>query len=110
VASLSQLNRILSWDRSHTYHRLAALVKKGYALKFYAEKGPHYMAIYDSLQSKDKFEILRILEGFLHEFRSKPVAPSRATPATLATPATFATLATLATLATSEQNTLVNVE
>lgn len=90
VASLSHLCRVLNWDRSHTYHRLAALVKKGYAFKFYGEKGPQYMAIYCSMEMSVKSEMYKIIQEHLEQFRSGSI-PVPATSATLATPAILAT-------------------
>jgi hypothetical protein len=45
TATLSQLYKVLNWDRSNTYRCLAALMKKGYVGKVYADQGPTYFAI-----------------------------------------------------------------
>jgi len=97
LASVSSLSQILNWDRSHVHHRLAALIKKGYALKFYAEQGPRYFAIERQIEGTLKFKALQVVQDFINEYMR---APSRTSPASSATPATSATLATPATLAT----------
>jgi hypothetical protein len=100
VASLTLLSRTLNWDRSHTYHRLAALVKKGYALKFYGDHGPTYFAI-DTPQDRsvayDAFQIILDHIVKLMEDRGRNLQyylEKHNLPATLATTATIATPAT----------------
>jgi hypothetical protein len=100
VATLAFLSRTLNWDRSHTYHRLAALVKKGYALKFYGDHGATYFAI-DTPQDRsvayDAFQIIldHIIKLMQDRERSlQQYLEKHNIPATLATSATSATPAT----------------
>ncbi len=50
VASLAQLSHVLIRDRSDTHKRLAALVKKGLAVKFFRPGGVYYFAVPGSLK------------------------------------------------------------
>lgn len=88
VASLSHLSRLLNWDRAHTYHRLSALVRKGYALKFYGDNGPSYLAIYEPVQSSVKYEAFQLIQEFVAQLRARQGRATSATTATLATRAT----------------------
>lgn len=108
VASLAQLNRVLMQDRAHTHKRLAALVKKGLAVKFFRPNGVYYFAIPGRLESSvrsaahqvvtDLMEtLLADTDGKLHTLSA---FSSMSRPATPATPATSATSATPATSAT----------
>lgn len=97
VASLSHLSRVLNWDRSHTYHRLAVLVEKGYALKFYGDKGPHYFAVYEPQDASMKSQAFQLVQDFVERRRSRTAEAIRQARATIATRATTATHATSAT-------------
>ena len=98
VTSTIELSRILNWERSHTHQRLKSLVQKGYAVKFYGEKGPRYFAAERSLGKSVKYQALQVILNFVSD--GTPPSPSNSSTATSVTSATFATPVTPVTNAT----------
>jgi hypothetical protein len=101
VCSAAELSCILNWERSHTHHRLTALIQKGYAGKFYGEKGPRYFPAKRLLRSSAKIQALQVILEFVAQ-RTAPSLASKSSPAAPATTVTSATIATNATSATNE--------
>jgi DNA-binding MarR family transcriptional regulator len=63
VASLTQLSKIVAADRSNTHRRLAVLVRKGHALKFFSEtNGVSYAAIREKFDNPFKRQVHQILD------------------------------------------------
>lgn len=54
TASLAQLSHALQRDRSNTFRRLAAIVKKGHAIRFYNLSGLIYIAVDKPLDKKTR--------------------------------------------------------
>ena len=67
TATLSQLYKILNWDRSNTYRCLAALMKKGYVGKFYNDDGPAYFAIERDLDNSVKAAAFQLILNYFGE-------------------------------------------
>jgi hypothetical protein len=101
ISSAVELSCILNWERSHTHHRLTALIQKGYAGKFYGEKGPRYFPVRQPLRSSVKIQALQLILDFVAQ-RTAPSSASKSSPAAPATTVTSATIATNATSATNQ--------
>ncbi len=79
VASLAQLSRVLMRDRSDIHKRLAALVKKGLAIKFFRPGGVYYLAVSGPLQRSVKSAahqaFFELMENLLADPNSKATKP-----------------------------------
>ncbi len=67
TASLAQLCRVLAQDRSNTYRRLNALVRKGYAVKFFQPGGVYYHAVSSPMQKSIKVAVNQLLDELVAE-------------------------------------------
>jgi predicted transcriptional regulator len=67
AASLAQLSRVLVQDRSNVHKRLAVLVRKGYAMRFFRSGGIHYFAVPGPVDKSLKTSINEFLNRLLDE-------------------------------------------
>jgi hypothetical protein len=75
VVSLTQLSRVLVQDRSNTHKRLAVLVSKGYALKFFRSGGTYYFAITSPVEKSLKHSVNLLLDQLIDETENLPNLP-----------------------------------
>ena len=68
TASLPQLCSALLQDRSNTHRRMAALVRKGFAIKFMQPNGVFYMAVDTPLEKAQRGAINKFLDELIHNF------------------------------------------
>ena len=68
TASLAQLCRILSRERSNTYRSMSALVKKGLAIKFFQPGGVYYFAVPSRLEKSVKIAVNQFISELMKEF------------------------------------------
>jgi len=71
TASLRQLCSVLLQDRSNIHRRMAALVRKGYAIKFMQPNGVFYMAVDEPLQKGERAAINKFLDELIRNFPSE---------------------------------------
>jgi hypothetical protein len=99
VASLAALNRTLMQDPAHVHRRLAALVRKGYAVKFVRPDGVFYYAAEKPLEHSAKAAAYRMIMELMQTLLNDPALTTLAsfvpqeTPAVSAIPAMPATSA-----------------
>jgi hypothetical protein len=84
VASLAQLSRVLVQDPSNTYKRLAVLVAKGYAAKFFRKAGVFYFAVSSPLDPSLKHSVHELLTRLINEYSSE-AQPTTSTITTMVT-------------------------
>lgn len=68
TASLPQLCSALLQDRSNTHRRMAALVTKGFAIKFIQPNGVFYMSVDIPLDKATRLAINKFLDELIHNF------------------------------------------
>ena len=64
ACSLSQLSRVLAQDRGNTHRRLAVLVEKGYAVKYFRRDGPYYLAISSPFSGETESQVNELMQAF----------------------------------------------
>ncbi|MEX2162300.1 MAG: hypothetical protein WD751_10360 [Anaerolineales bacterium] len=72
VASLAGLGRYLMADRSNLHKRLAVLVRKGYALRFFRSGGVSYYAVPSRMDRPLKTSIHDLLTKLIEESAAAP--------------------------------------
>ncbi|MEX1071413.1 MAG: hypothetical protein WEC37_02205 [Anaerolineales bacterium] len=72
VTTLTHLSHITAQDTSNTHKRLAILVARGHALKFYRPGGPHYFALTVPLSREFRKEIHAVLLPLLEDPNNLP--------------------------------------
>jgi hypothetical protein len=65
TASLAHLTHILALDRSNIHRSLSALIKKGYAIRFFRPGGVHYMAIDSPIEKSVKLAAFQMITEIL---------------------------------------------
>ncbi len=80
VVSLSQLNRVLVQDPSNTRKRLAVLVAKGYAAKFFRKTGVFYFAVSSPIDPSLKHSVHELLTRLINEYSSEAQPTITTTP------------------------------
>ncbi|MEX2144413.1 MAG: helix-turn-helix domain-containing protein [Anaerolineales bacterium] len=75
VASLAQLSRVLLQDPANTHKRLAVLVKKGFAMKFFRPGGIHYFAVPGPIERSLKVSIKELLNELTQKAREAGPEP-----------------------------------
>lgn len=67
AASLAQLSRVLVQDPSNTHKRLAVLVKKGFAMRFFRPGGIYYFAVPARIEKSLKVSVNDLLNDLIQE-------------------------------------------
>ncbi|MEX2161096.1 MAG: helix-turn-helix domain-containing protein, partial [Anaerolineales bacterium] len=83
IASLSQLCRTLAQDRGNTHRRLAALVSKGLAVRFFQPGGAFYFAIPAPMEKSVKLAVNQFIDDLTDEFAAEPTTPTTSTTPTI---------------------------
>lgn len=72
VASLTRLSHLISMDVSNTHKRLAKLVARGLAVKFYRPGGPHYFAVVNPVSRQFRKQVHEFLLPLLSDPNNLP--------------------------------------
>jgi hypothetical protein len=99
LSSLRDLCLILQQDPGNTHRRMAALVRKGHALRILLPQGVHYFAVAEKLGKDVRLGVHQMLASLLEELESQPVPLQLQPEPTKPTMPTIPTIQTIPTTA-----------